>query len=203
MCKAPYNDMPSESPLVPSRLTLVLNCLQSLLGKLGVRGVRTRAGATVDQPFGEYLREQLDTRRPDGTTGAALAQGLAMLDAIRPDDPLGWLCDYLRDPTSQKWAHQASVARQQRAATMTLSGPLREEVSSVEYLGRLRPHLHAALRSLVDDRPKNASMSLSDFLGSHREAMLSSNADAETAEPASDGCGDDTSAGTNGDEVVE
>ena len=168
-----------------------------------MRGVRARPGATVNQPVGEYLREQLDARRPDGTAGAALAQGLTMLDAIRPDDPLGWLCDYLRDPTSEKWADQASVARQQRAAAMAISGRVREEVGSVEYLGRLRPHLHAALRTLVDDRPKNAAMTLSDFLGSNREAASSGNADAVTAETAETAGEDGTRAGANDDEVVE
>ncbi len=126
-----------------------------------------------------------------------------MLDSIRPEDPLGWLADYLRDPSSEQWAHQAHAARQQRAASMSVSGATRGEVNSVEYLGRLRPHLHAALRSLVDTRPKNAAVTLSDLLGGHRGAVPSGNSGATAEEPASVGDANSTSAGADGDQVVE
>lgn len=179
---------------------------QALLGKLGIRGMRARPETTINRPVGEYLREQLDTSRPDGSQGAALAQGLAMLDSIRPEDPLGWLSNYLRDPTSEQWTNQAHAARQQRAASMSVSATARREVNSVEYLGRLRPHLHAALRSLVDTRPQNPAMTLSDLLGGHSGAVPSGNSDATTEEPTSDG---GTNTGSNsvrvvdGDQVVE
>ena len=44
-------------------------------------------------------------------------------------------------------------------------------MTSVEYLGRLRPHLQGALRSLVDGRPKDAGLAVSDYLGSSRGTM--------------------------------
>lgn len=53
-------------------------------------------------------------KRPDGSQGAALAQGLTLLDTIRPDDPLGWLSDYLMDPSAEVWADQARAARAER-----------------------------------------------------------------------------------------
>ena len=68
---------------------------------------------------------------------------------------------------------------------------------------RLRPHLHAALRSLADNRPKNAALAVSDFLGSNREDMPLGNSNAVGEEPASDEQAGGTSAGVDGDEVVE
>lgn len=167
--------------------------------------MRARPATTVNQPVGEYLREQLDARRPDGTQGAALAQGLTMLDSIRPDDPLGWLSEYLRDPASEKWISQARAARQERAASMAMSGSVREELNSVEYLGRLRPHLQAALRSLADSRPKNAALAVSDFLGNNKGEVDQSNLDAGPEQLSSQlgGDGANSSLGVEGNEVVE
>ena len=167
--------------------------------------MRARPATTVNQPVGEYLREQLDARRPDGTQGAALAQGLSMLDSIRPEDPLGWLSEYLRDPTSEKWINQARAARQERAASMAMSSSAREEMNTVEYLGRLRPHLQAALRSLVDSRPKNAALAVSDFLGSNKAEGDQSNLNAGPEQLPSQfgGDGATSSLGVDGNEVVE
>lgn len=185
------------------RFMLVAYGLQALLGKLGVRGMRPRPATTFSQPVGEYLREQLDIHRPDGTQGAALAQGLTMLDSIRPQDPLRWLSEYLRDPTSEKWVNQTRAARQERMASMRVSGVAREEANSVEYLGRLRPQLHAALRSVADNRPQNAALAVSDFLDSNWEVVPPGDSDAATNESLPDGQADGASGGVDGDEVVE
>jgi hypothetical protein len=169
--------------------------------------MRARPSTTIEKPLGEYLREQLDARKPDGTQGAALAQGLSMLDSIRPDDPLGWLADYLQDPASETWAEQARAARaragemtRRNAASAAASGGA--HVSSVEYLGRLRPHLHAALRSLAESRPsKDSTLVLSDYLGSSRGAVLSSPDEEAEREPL--GSGADGARAEAEDEVVE
>ena len=126
-----------------------------------------------------------------------------MLDSIRPEDPLGWLSDYLRDPTSDRWATQARAARQHRAESLSLSAAAGAEVSSVEYLGKLRPHLCAALRSLVDTRPKNAAMTLSDMFGGHRGEVPADNSGGTAEEPASAGDANSASVGADGDRVVE